>query len=291
MMFETLVVYPHLTVYENIASPLVAVKASREVIDKRVRDLARLLKIDYLLDRKAEKLSGGERQRVALARSLAKDALVYLLDEPFANLDAKIRYSLRTEFKKLKQVLKASFILATGDPLDAMALGDKIIILREGRIIQEGGPVDIYGSPRNLWLLRYITGGVVNELQVVVESGRLSVKGLSESDYRVSSSLVKAVSGKASSGDTVVIASHIDGCRIHRSISECDGILVKARYIGYEYRGSEYIVYAQSGDYIFKSLTTPLEYRSSGFAHGDQVYVCIDSSKLMFFKNEEYMGV
>jgi len=287
MMFETLVVYPHLTVYENIASPLIAAKVEKDVIDKKVKELARLLKIDYILDRKADKLSGGERQRVALARALAKDALIYLLDEPFANLDAKIRYALRTEFKKLKQLLKASFILASGDPFDALALGDKIIVLKDGRVVQEGGPLDIYRKPKTLWLLRYITGGLVNEIQITLRKGSVSIKGLSDDAYSISDQLIKTILTKMNENSVWTLASHIDGCIISKRISYCDGVLIKAKYFGYEYRGSEYVVFARSGDYILKSLMTPQIFHENTLAYGDQVDACIESSKLMIFREDE----
>jgi multiple sugar transport system ATP-binding protein len=155
MVFETLALYANMTVFENIASPLIAQGKDREHVAKRVKEIASLLRIEHILDRRADKLSGGERQRVAIARALAKEADIYLLDEPFLNLDAKIRYALRTEFKKLKSILGRTIILATSDPYDALTLGDRVLLLNYGRVVHEGTPTNIYKTPRSISIAIY----------------------------------------------------------------------------------------------------------------------------------------
>ncbi|ADV64830.1 ABC transporter ATP-binding protein [Desulfurococcus mucosus] len=285
MMFETLALYSHLTVYENIASPLIAAKKTPEEIDRRVRELAGVLKIEHLLERKADKLSGGERQRVAMARALAKDASIYLLDEPFANLDAKIRHALRTEFKKLKQALGKTIVLATSDPLDALSLGDKIIVIRWGKVYQVGDPLTIYRRPKGLWLSRYLTGGLLNELEVAWRGGELVVEGINRMRLSLPRELLELILGRGI--EKATLASYIDGCSISRSSRGCKGLGIKAKYIGAEYRGSEYIVYASEADRIFKCLMHPAEFTLMDLKYGDEVEVCIDLSNTIVFAGSD----
>ncbi len=281
MMFETLALYTNMTVYENIASPLIARKESSNVIDKKVKEIADLLKITHILDRRTDKLSGGERQRVALARALIKESLLYLLDEPFSNLDAKIRYALRTEFKKVKQLLGRTIILATSDPHDALTLADEVLVLVNGKMYQKGRPSDLYWKPRTLWLMKYITGNIYNEVRLRNYGGKIIIEGI-ESGYEISSSLSDMI--KETNLKNLTIATHVDSCIISKEINACNGIKLKATFIGYEYRGSEYILYAKQGNYIFKSLlqkSTLIDLN-----HNEEVSVCIDSENALFFDEE-----
>jgi len=162
MVFQTLALYPHMTVYENIATPLSTRGFSKEEIDEKVQSLAKLLKITHTLDRKPETLSGGEYQRVAIAKCLIKDAQVYLMDEPFINLDLKIRSELRDEIKRLAETLKKTMIFATPDPSEALALGEKIYVFMEGKIVQFGQGVELYKMPKSLEVATYVGEGLFN---------------------------------------------------------------------------------------------------------------------------------
>lgn len=288
MVFETLALYPHLTVYENIASPLLSEKKERKYVDDRVREIAKMLKIEHLLSRKADKLSGGERQRVALARAITKEADIYLFDEPFANLDAKIKYSLRTEFKKLKEALGKTIILATSDPLDVLALGDEVIVLENGRIIQSGSPLELYERPIKIGLARYLTGRVINELPLVKDVARnewhAGVSEASSSEVTISPE-IKSYLNKFNH-TRVVVVSHTHTSRINEKITDCGGVMIKGRYVGFEYRGSEYMVFASFGDKIFSSLSTNV----INVDVGSSVDVCFDKVLLYDVDTGDLLG-
>jgi len=286
MVFETLALYTNMTVFENIASPLIAIKKDREYIEKRVREIASLLRIEQILDRRADKLSGGERQRVAIARALAKEADIYLLDEPFLNLDAKIRYALRTEFKKLKSIVGKTIILSTSDPHDALALGDRVLLVNNGRVIQEGVPVNIYKAPKSISIARYLTGNMVNEIFVARDSKGEITSNIGRDIYidpRVLDTIVKF--GRSS----LILTNYIDSCIIDRHIVECDGVKIRGSFLGYEFRGSEYLVYARKEDFVFKSLSRKL---ASDLNIGDEVDVCLTRDGMLFFDGEtgDFLG-
>ncbi len=280
LVFETLALYPNMSVYENIASPLIAEKKDKEYIDRRVGEISRLLKIEHILGRKADKLSGGERQRVAIARALAKEAEIYLLDEPLSNLDAKIRYALRTEFKKLKSLLGKTIILATSDPSDALALGDKVMLLFNGAVIQEGPPIDIYYAPRNISIARYLTGNILNEVSISIDSYGKSVSMDVGQEFSIDPYFLKVL---REVGETsITLASYADGCIVDKSVESCSGIKVAGEFIGYEYRGSEYLVYARKGERVFRSLRASLP----NVTFGERVEVCIPHTNALLFSGK-----
>ncbi|MEM2009610.1 MAG: ABC transporter ATP-binding protein [Thermosphaera sp.] len=277
MVFETLALYSNMTVFDNIASPLIAEKKPKEYIEKRVLEIARILKIENLLNRRADKLSGGERQRVAIARALAKEAEIYLLDEPFSNLDAKIRYALRTEFKKLKTILGKTLVLATSDPLDALALGDMVVFIDQGRVVQVGSPRDVYYKPVRLDIARYMTGKILNEviLSKRFENGGVAVT--SDVDASLSQSVYTTILSVPA--EKVVVTSYPDSTIIGKTVGECSGIKLKGRYLGYEYRGSEYLVFAENKGLLFKSLM----YEKPLLDFNEPVEVCISGGEYSIY--------
>jgi multiple sugar transport system ATP-binding protein len=151
-VFQQYSLYPHLTVYENLAFPLKspARRLSREEIDRRVREIAKMVRIDHKLDNRATRLSGGEMQRVAIGRALVRKPAIYLMDEPLSSLDAKLRAELRLELKRIQKELGSTLLYVTHDQIEAMTMADRIGILSEGRLIQIGTPREIYMSPANL---------------------------------------------------------------------------------------------------------------------------------------------
>ena len=162
MVFQTLALYPNMSVFENIAAPLTAQGLSKEEIEDKVYSIAKLLGITHTLDRKPETLSGGEYQRVAIARCLIKEAHVYLMDEPFINLDLKIRSNLRDELKKLAETLSKTLIFVTPDPTEALALGETIHVLIGGEVVQTGKGIELYKMPISLDVADYVGGGLFN---------------------------------------------------------------------------------------------------------------------------------
>ncbi|MBQ4252194.1 MAG: ATP-binding cassette domain-containing protein, partial [Erysipelotrichaceae bacterium] len=148
--------YPHMTVYENMAFSLKLKKASREEIDKKVREAAEILDITQYLDRKPKALSGGQRQRVAIGRAIVRNPKVLLMDEPLSNLDAKLRNQMRSELIKLRQRINTTFIYVTHDQIEAMTLGDRIVVMKDGYIQQIGTPQQVFDHPANLFVSGFI---------------------------------------------------------------------------------------------------------------------------------------
>ena len=177
MVFQNYALYPHMTVYENMAFSLKLRKESKEVIDKKVREAAEILDITQYLDRKPKALSGGQRQRVAIGRAIVRDPAVFLMDEPLSNLDAKLRNQMRAEIIKLRERINTTFIYVTHDQTEAMTLGDRIVIMRDGYIQQIGTPQEVFNNPRNLFVAGFIGTPQMNffDAHLSVENGKYVV--------------------------------------------------------------------------------------------------------------------
>ena len=156
MVFQNYALYPHMTVYENMAFSLKLKKAPKDEIDRKVREAAEILDITQYLDRKPKALSGGQRQRVAIGRAIVRNPKVFLMDEPLSNLDAKLRNQMRAEIIKLRQRIDTTFIYVTHDQTEAMTLGDRIVIMKDGLIQQVGTPQEVFDHPRNLFVAGFI---------------------------------------------------------------------------------------------------------------------------------------
>ena len=156
MVFQNYALYPHMTVYENMAFSLKLKKVPKDEIDRKVREAAEILDITQYLDRKPKALSGGQRQRVAIGRAIVRDPKVFLMDEPLSNLDAKLRNQMRAEIIKLREKIDTTFIYVTHDQVEAMTLGDRIVIMRDGFIQQIGTPQEVFNHPANLFVAGFI---------------------------------------------------------------------------------------------------------------------------------------
>lgn len=156
MVFQNYALYPHMTVYENMAFALKLRKKPKTEIDQKVRQAAEILDISELLDRKPKQLSGGQRQRVAIGRAIVREPQVFLMDEPLSNLDAKLRNQMRAEIIKLRQRIDTTFIYVTHDQTEAMTLGDRIVIMKDGFIQQIGTPQEVFNHPANLFVAGFI---------------------------------------------------------------------------------------------------------------------------------------
>jgi multiple sugar transport system ATP-binding protein len=164
MVFQNYALYPHMTVRENMAFSLALAKQSKAAIETKVARAAEILALGALLDRYPRQLSGGQRQRVAMGRAIVRDPQVFLFDEPLSNLDAKLRVAMRSEIKELHQRLKTTSIYVTHDQIEAMTMGDKIVVMREGRIEQTGSPLELYDHPANQFVAGFIGSPSMNFL-------------------------------------------------------------------------------------------------------------------------------
>ena len=163
-VFQSYALYPHMSVYENIAFGLKMRKFDKNFIDEKVRSAAKALNLEELLDRKPKQLSGGQRQRVALGRAIVRNPKVFLMDEPLSNLDANLRVQMRAEIKRLHKELNTTFVYVTHDQTEAMTLGDRIVIMKEGLVQQIGTPQELFNHPSNLFVATFIGSPQMNLL-------------------------------------------------------------------------------------------------------------------------------
>ena len=177
MVFQSYALYPHMTVYENMAFPLKLRKVDKAEIDRRVKEAAETLDITQYLDRKPKALSGGQRQRVAIGRAIVREPKVLLMDEPLSNLDAKLRNQMRAEIIKLRQKINTTFIYVTHDQTEAMTLGDRIVIMKDGFIQQIGTPQEVFDHPANLFVAGFIGMPQMNffDARLLCEGGKYFV--------------------------------------------------------------------------------------------------------------------
>lgn len=175
-VFQSYALYPHMSVYDNIAFGLKMRKYDKKTIDERVREAAKALNLEELLDRKPKQLSGGQRQRVALGRAIVRNPKVFLMDEPLSNLDANLRVQMRSEIKRLHQKLQTTFIYVTHDQTEALTMGDRIVILDKGKIQQVDTPEVIYNKPANKFTAGFI--GQMNFIEVNVENNKFKIENL-----------------------------------------------------------------------------------------------------------------
>ncbi|MEQ9643271.1 MAG: sn-glycerol-3-phosphate ABC transporter ATP-binding protein UgpC [Alphaproteobacteria bacterium] len=172
MVFQSYALYPHMTVYRNMAFGLKLARTAAETIDERVRSAARTLQIEDLLDRRPRELSGGQRQRVAIGRAIVRQPKVFLFDEPLSNLDASLRVQMRLEIARLHRRLGSTAIYVTHDQTEAMTLADKIVVLNQGTVEQAGAPLDLYRRPDNLFVATFLGSPRINLLPARVEPGQ-----------------------------------------------------------------------------------------------------------------------
>ncbi|WP_322962618.1 ABC transporter ATP-binding protein [Mycoplasmopsis cynos] len=183
MVFQSYALYPHMNVYNNISFGLRIAKERKDIIDKRVKDVAKILKIDDYLYRKPRDLSGGQRQRVAIGRAIARKPLVFLMDEPLSNLDAKLRENMRREIVNIHRMLNTTSIYVTHDQLEAMTMGDQIVVFNDGKIQQSGKGKELYFKPANVFVAKFIGSPTMNTFEAVYndgfiydESGKINIK-------------------------------------------------------------------------------------------------------------------
>src|SRR5499433_398797 len=196
IVFQNYALYPHMTVYDNMAFGLKMRKFPKAEIEKRVREAAEILGIQELLKRKPRQLSGGQRQRVAVGRAIVRHPQVFLFDEPLSNLDAKLRVQMRVELKRLHQRLKSTAIYVTHDQVEAMTLGDRIVVMNQGSIQQIGAPLEVYSRPQNKFVAGFLGSPAMNFMDVSIaerggeiyaESPAVSIKLAGEKARRLSS--------------------------------------------------------------------------------------------------------
>jgi multiple sugar transport system ATP-binding protein len=203
MVFQSYALFPHMTVYDNVAFGLKIAGEPKEQIEKKVQEAARILKMEQLLSRKPSQLSGGQRQRVAIGRAIVRNPEVFLFDEPLSNLDAALRVNTRAEIAKLHRDLAATMIYVTHDQVEAMTLADKIVVLEAGMVRQVGSPLELYHKPQNQFVAGFIGSPKMNFIPVEAVSG--SDKGINVRSPDFGEKLIPVQQGSVKAGDKLIL--------------------------------------------------------------------------------------
>ncbi len=248
MVFQNYALYPHMTVYENMAFGLKLHKVPRPEIERRVKDAANILGLDSLLHRRPKELSGGQRQRVALGRAIVRDPKVFLMDEPLSNLDAKLRTQTRVELKRLHQRLGATIIYVTHDQTEAMTMGTRIVVMRDGVVQQVDSPDHIYHQPANLFVASFVGTPAMNLMKASFQRENGQVVGaVAGQRFVLSSRIAQAID--ALSQPQMILGIRPEDVTIAGTENVSDGeATLKGRVRLIEPLGHEHIVYVDLGD-------------------------------------------
>jgi multiple sugar transport system ATP-binding protein len=278
MVFQSYALYPHMSVYDNLSFGLKLRKTPKAEIDKRVREAAQILGLDAYLDRKPKALSGGQRQRVALGRAIVRQPKVFLMDEPLSNLDAKLRVQTRVQILKLHQRLQTTFIYVTHDQVEAMTMGDRIVVLNNGIVQQFDTPQTLYEHPVNLFVAGFIGSPAMNFLNVKV--GGDGQAALTAEGFSVPVADGLLAEAGAQRGQEVVMGIRPEDLKDARFPGR-DGLpKIGAKVDVVENMGSENFVYFTVGG---KAFTSRMDPRSSDIQPGQTVDVAIDTGHIHLF--------
>jgi multiple sugar transport system ATP-binding protein len=236
MVFQNYAIYPHVTVADNIAFGLYRSKLSKSEKRARVEQVAQTLGLSHLLERRPSALSGGQRQRVAIGRAMVRDPAAFLFDEPLSNLDAQLRTQMRIEIKRLHHRLGTTSVFVTHDQVEAMTMADRIVVMRDGRILQIGSPLELYEKPVDVFTARFIGSPTMNLLPASLKQG--------EADLSVGGS-IKVPSLSASSSEVLVGVRPQD---LAPGVPGVPGLSVSGTVVVVETLGSETLVHIESGD-------------------------------------------
>ena len=282
MVFQSFSLYPHMTVYENIAFPLRATRLDKTELDRSVREIAKVLRITELLNRKPSALSGGDMQRVAIGRALVRKPKAMLMDEPIGALDAKLREEMRAEIKRLHIKQGSTTIYVTHDQVEAMSLADRIVIMHEGILQQIGTPEEVYARPANLFVAQFVGSPVMNVAPVTVSSAAdgatVTVEGQA-AGFAFPSELTAKLNGSAGRPGALKLGIRPEGVQVAHEAQ--DGFLpVEAHII--EPLGAYDIVDLSVGKAMLRARTR------AGFVPrpGERVFARIDPAQAHFFDAE-----
>lgn len=263
MVFQNYALYPHMTVFDNMAFGLKLRKYDKAEIKKRVENAADILGLAEYLDRKPAALSGGQRQRVALGRAIVRDAKVFLMDEPLSNLDAKLRVAMRAEIAKLHQRLNTTTIYVTHDQTEAMTMADRIVIMKDGFIQQIGTPQEVYDTPVNVFVAGFIGSPAMNFFPVTLNNGVITDgKGLS---VRIPEGKNKVLVEKGYEGKEIIFGIRPEDIHSEQvAIDASPEATVKAEVVVSELLGAETMLYTKTGDTEFVSRVDARDFHKPG---------------------------
>ena len=289
MVFQNYALYPHMTVFDNMAFGLKLRKVPKDEIKKKVEEAAKILDLEKLLDRKPNALSGGQRQRVAMGRAIVRNPKVFLMDEPLSNLDAKLRVQMRSEIASLHNRLKATIIYVTHDQTEAMTLGTRIVVLKDGVIMQVDSPQKLYNEPNNLFVAGFIGSPQMNFIDAVckVEGERVTLNFEKTSVVLPPAKAKKLIDG-GYNGKTVVMGirpEDIGDSQIE--IEAHKDAVFETDVTGYELLGSEVLLYFNVAG---TAMTAKVDSRTTA-RMGDHITLAIDPEKIHCFDKETELTI
>ena len=289
MVFQNYALYPHMTVYDNMAFGLKLRKVPKDQIDKAVREAARILDLEKLLDRKPKALSGGQRQRVAMGRAIVRNPKVFLMDEPLSNLDAKLRVQMRIEISKLHENLGATIIYVTHDQTEAMTLGTRIVVMKDGIVQQVDTPQNLYNTPCNQFVAGFIGSPQMNFMDALVNvNGNDVTLKVGEHVLKVPASKKQALIDGGYDGKTVVLGIRPED--VHDSqafISNSPDSVIKSKIKVYELLGAEVFLYF---DLEGTQMTARVNPRTT-LRTGDDAIFALDMEKIHLFDKDTELTI
>jgi len=281
MVFQNYALYPHMTVFDNMAFGLKLRKKPKDEIKERVENAADLLQITDLLDRKPAALSGGQRQRVALGRAVVRNPKVFLMDEPLSNLDAKLRVHMRTEIAKLHEELATTMIYVTHDQTEAMTLADRIVIMDQGLIQQIGTPFEVYNSPNNEFVASFIGSPAMNLVDVHYSNGRISDGKMI--DFEVSDPDRKELDANGYDGQDITFGIRPEDIHSEQvALDTFPETMVNPRITVSELMGAESVLYLDLDGTEFIGVVDARDYHEAG----SNIEVAFNMNKAHFFDKE-----
>ena len=289
MVFQNYALYPHMTVYDNMAFGLKLRKVPKAEIDKLVHEAAKILDLEPLLDRKPKALSGGQRQRVAMGRAIVRNPQVFLMDEPLSNLDAKLRGQMRIELSKLHQRLGTTIIYVTHDQVEAMTLGTRIVVMNAGIVQQVDTPQALYDTPNNLFVAGFIGSPQMNFLDAVVSvEGDNAVLDLGESKITLTGDKAKKLIDGGYDGKTVVMGIRPEDVYDDEAVIAANpGTTIQSTVRVYELLGAEVYLYF---DYAGANFTARVKPTTTART-GDVVKLALEPTKIHVFDKETEMAI
>ena len=288
MVFQSYALYPHMTVYDNMAFSLKLRKTPKDQIDKMVREAAKILDLEKLLDRKPKALSGGQRQRVAMGRAIVRNPKVFLMDEPLSNLDAKLRVQMRTEISKLHQRLGDTIIYVTHDQTEAMTLGTRIVVMKDGVVQQVDTPQNLYNEPGNLFVAGFIGSPQMNFLDAVVEQqGKDVYLNVSGNRIKLPAAKAEKVIAGGYAGKSVIMGIRPENLTDEEEKVATSDAVLEAKIEVYELLGAEvYLYFTLAGANMTARVNPRTEART-----GDTVKFAIDVDKIHVFDKETELTI
>ena len=269
LVFQNYALYPHMTVLENIAFPLEIKKVKKAEREAKAIEMAKLVHVDMLLDRKPKQLSGGQQQRVAIARALIKNPRVLLLDEPLSNLDARLRIEMREEIRRIQQETQVTTIFVTHDQEEAMSISDHIVLMKDGFLQQVARPQELYDEPANCFVADFLGNPPINKTYGVVSNGKIVLDGGCEVELDAAKNLPE--------GKKVTLSMRAEAIVIDEDLKNTEGTVIETYVMG-----KEVLAYVELGDYKVRAYI-PAE---KSFGKGQKVTVGLKKRGVFVFDAE-----